>query len=779
MTQASAKIALLIALAAAPVAFAQPGDAPAAPATAAAPSAPADAKANADALSDFVHYIRIARYDLAKAFGTSLLDKMPKPVGNAEADKASLTPGQFATMVDSGNEAGRFSETVMRGTRIAELEGVADRLLKAYEAGKLEQARDPQEVAKNIVLLSGNQRQRVFGRERLAFAGEYAMPKLLTALQDASNPSLRAEVRQLLVDMGRSAIMPLCVALPQLDPVAQEQVISILGSMPYRTALPFLYEAHATTQSASVKAAAERAISQIDRQFMGDDAAPALLAALADAYAQRHESLLLFPREENQPVWSYSPQMGLYPTLVATPVFHDMMAMATAERALKIDAARADAVATWLAANFSREINTPAGYVNPLWQPSRPDAMYYAVAAGPSAAQAVLAKALDQKNTAIARRAIAAIERTAGASALSADVAGRRPLLEALRFPSRRVQYEAALALAASAPQASFEGSERVVPILASAVRDVESRYAAVIAADAEVGASIAALLKSQGYTVLPPASSVAQVQTSSGDVPGIDLVVVSLPGRATADALSGLRADRRLMATPVIAMLSAQGELDAAIDATRDPLFRTIREGGDPAAMHAQAKQFLDSAGAGPMSDADTAAYRLRALAALRDVALAGGSVLNAADAVLPLTAALPAAKGEVKLAIADVLSLIADKRAAVAVVDAALEAQGDEQIALMNKAAAGAKRHGSLLEQRQIDRLVELASNSQGPQGTAVAALVGALNLPNRSIVPLILTVPPAQPAAPAAPASAPAPAADAKPAEGDAKPAAEPEK
>jgi hypothetical protein len=59
---------------------------------------------------------------------------------------------------------------------------------------------------------------------------------------------------------------------------------------------------------------------------------------------------------------------------------------------------------------------------------------------------------------------------------------------------------------------------------------------------------------------------------------------------------------------------------------------------------------------------------------------------------------------------------------------------------IGLVDRAAVGAKKFGNLLEDRQVSKLVELAGSLKGAEGTAVAALVGSLNLPNRTIVPLI---------------------------------------
>ncbi len=701
----------------------------------------AEPPANGDLLSDYVHYTRIARYDAAKSFGQALLDQLAKPLGNA-ADGKGLSAVEFVKLVESSGEAGRFEETVLRGGRVGEIETVSNALLKAYEQGKLDQARNSDELTKNIKLLIGTQRQRTVARERLAFAGEYAMPRLLEALQTKTDPALQSEVRQLIVDMGRSGLMPLSAALPGLDPAAQETVVGILGQMPYRASLPFLYDLHADTKSSAVKAAAEKAIATLGGGFYPETKPSALYSKLADSYAQHQSSLVAFPREETQPVWQYKAGVGLYATSINSKVYHDVMAMSLAERALNQDSSDGNALAIWLASNFSRELNSPKGYANPLWPAGRRDAMYYAVAAGPASSQAVLGRALDAKDTALARKAIAAIEKTAGGAALSSPIGdGRRPLLEALRYPSRRVQYEAALALAAGQPSTTFDGAERVVPTLASAIRDVSARYAAVVAVEREVGESLSSQLRAMGFTVLPVGASLADVERASGDVPGIDLLVTALPGSTTGALVKDLRGNTRLLATPVVAVLSAQGEIDAGADTTRDPLVRTARQGLDPAQFGEAVKQFTEATGSGPVTAEEAVEYQSRALTALRDIALSGGTVFSAADAVQPLTAGFSAAKGPVKMQIAEVLSVIGDKRAQSALAEAALDAQGDELIALVGKLAYSAKRSGNLLDERQTARFIDLASKGSDAQATAVAGLLGALNLPNANLVPLIL--------------------------------------
>lgn len=719
-----------------PLAAAQPPatPAPAAPAEA-APQGPKDS----ELLRDFIHYVRIARYDLAASNGQALLDRMEPPFGKAEAGKG-LKLADFVKLVDDTGELTRFEETAVRAQRVGELEAIASRLLRAYETGKLEQARSAQEITRSIGLLTGNARQRAVGRERLAAAGEYAMIQLLEALQRKSEPVLQAEVRQLMIDMRQQALIPLATALPGLSPELQEVVVNILGQIPYRTSLPFIYELHGSTKSDRVRAACERAARQIDGAFNPGLTAASLFEMLGDAYYEEADSLTPFPREGMQLLWAYDPATGLTATAIQTVVFHEAMAMRMAERALRLDARSGRALSLWLAANFSRELNQPKDYQNPAYGSERRDAMYYAVAAGPQASQAVLARAIDRRDTPLARRAIAAIERTAGPVAMTSGDMMRRPLLEALRYPSRRVQYEAALAVATAQPTQSFEGSERVVPILGSAIRDAGMKYAVVVTDRAEVGTDLATRLQGMGYTVMPPASTLDANERAIAEAPGIDLIVMDLPAGPTARSIEQARSRSRTAVAPIVAVLSLQGEQELNA-LRRDEMTRFIRAGYDPAQMNQAIEQLVVKVAGGPITADEAADYQSRSLAALRELALASNSVLQVIDAAPAMVAAMSPAKGAVKAKIADVLSFVGDPRAQVAIVDAALSAQGDEMIELLRIAAQSAKRYGNMLEERQVKRLLGMTSTGSDAQATAVAALIGALNLPNQELVPLIV--------------------------------------
>ncbi len=74
-------------------------------------------------------------------------------------------------------------------------------------------------------------------------------------------------------------------------------------------------------------------------------------------------------------------------------------------------------------------------------------------------------------------------------------------------------------------------------------------------------------------------------------------------------------------------------------------------------------------------------------------------------------------------------------------ALMDAAIRAEGEEQLALLTQVASSAKRYGNKLAERQVRRVIELSGSGDQSLATTAAAVMGALELPNVDVVPLIL--------------------------------------
>ncbi|MBS0195321.1 MAG: hypothetical protein JSR77_01035 [Planctomycetes bacterium] len=701
------------------------------------PAAAADKRPDsASLLSDFIHYTRISNYDLAESMGKELMGRNP-------------TNAEFVTMVEAG-DASRFIETAQRALRVQKLEPLAASMLKAFETGKLERARNPEEITKNIGLLTSTERGKRIAEERLVFAGEYAMPQLLEAMLDNSNPVRQNAVKRVIVGLGQQSVVPLCTAMMKVTPVQQEMIADVLGQIPHKTSLPYLADLAGSSTSNAVKAACKRSFDHLGAGSIGIGEVAILYRALAEGYYAERSDLTSFPGEDNQLLWTYEPGAGLVMTAVKTPVYHEAMAMALSERAMAIESgggsANADTLALWIASNLSREIDTPAGYDNPAYSTkgdnARRSAEYYAVAGGADVSQRVLARALTNRDTPLARRALAAVERTAGVKSLLTTGNEASPLVAALTYPNRRVQYEAALAIASAAPTEAFSGSDRVVPILASTIRGATTQTAAIITSDPEAYQGVRAILSKMGYSVMPQGRALTELAAPIAEAPAVDLVVgVGMTGDKIPAFIEEAKGTAKTQATPVFVLTSAESYIDLRRRYASDAAIAIRQAGIGEAAITETVKQLVEAASGGPISQDEATAYANRALSALRDLAVSRNPVLNAGDALLPLVAALPASQGPVKMRVADILSRVGNERAQRAVLDSATAASGPEKVAMLGLVAESGKRFGNLLEPRQVSKVVELAAKGSDEEATAAAALIGAMNLGNTELIPLII--------------------------------------
>ncbi|MFT5423788.1 MAG: HEAT repeat protein [Phycisphaerales bacterium] len=687
-------------------------------------------RSNDQRLKDFIHFVRIANYDIAGAVGFELLD-------------AGLSPTDFVDLVEGSREADRFERALVEAMRVPELEPLAAEMDRIFRSGKLARVRNPEEIARNIELLNGGLRQLKHGRERLLAAGEYAMPQLLETYLGNANPALRAQVKNLLVDMGRQAIGPMTEALAKLDASRQEQVVEVLGLIPYRTSLPYLVELHQSSSIESVRQATARAIGRLGGNPSADVAT--LYASLGEAFYTEPLELTSFPDEDIQLLWNYDPGLGLIMQSIDISVFHEAMAMRVSERALELEPRDAETVALWISSNFSRQTDQAAGYQNPAYPDTRRPASYYATAAGAEIGQRILRRAIDNGDTPLALQSITAIQKTAGSRAMVTNpVDGRFPLLEALGYANKRVQYEAAIGIGLAQPTQIFTGAERVVPILASAVRDAAARTAIVLSGtDREAYDRIRGLLEGEGYSVLPPAENgLDDLAAAIAGEPSIDLVVTLLPLDRTLDSIEAGRNQPKLSVTPVLALMTGAEIEPVRRQYLRDRSIEVRRVSINDSELIASASQAVEAASGGPIGLDEAAAFANRSLAILRDLAVAGSEVLSVNDSAGILIEVVETAGGARLLDVAEVLSYIGEPRTQAAITERVIASNdADSRLALLGLVADSGKRFGNLLDERLARRLVQMAGDQNDDLATAAAAALGSLGIPNEDLVPVIL--------------------------------------
>lgn len=369
-------------------------------------------------MKDFLHYVRIAKPELAAASGQALLD-------------SSITDEQLALLVADNDLEDKLISVLRRGRRMPGVETIVSEMETRVEDGRIGLARDSKRIAESVQMLGGTLRQKMLAETRLVAAGEYAMPALLAAVVDGNDPVLEVAATSVIERIKRQAVLPLCAALMQVDPSAQRKICNMLGEIGYPTAEPFLLElADAKGTPDVVKDAAMRAFKRLGGT---STSVSAQFVALGRRFFDREMSLTPWPAEPMNNIWSYDGYAGLTPTSIATPIYSNVMAMKMAQAALGFDDGSADALSLFVASDLRRGNDMSDGMTDPIFGDQSYSAEFFATAVGPGTTQDVLAMALDQFDTALVNDALVALGDTTGRANLF--VGSRLPLLECLRYP--------------------------------------------------------------------------------------------------------------------------------------------------------------------------------------------------------------------------------------------------------------------------------------------------------------------------------------------------------
>lgn len=680
---------------------------------------------NAQDLRNFVHYTMIAKPDLAKAHLEQLLN-------------SGISDAELADLVRETMSRDRLDDALMKGRRVAGLRDVVAELESRLDSGEKNLARNPDRIAESISMLKGTLRQRTMAEERLLEAGEFAVPQLLKQVTDGTEPEIRQRSLDILVKLSRFAVIPLSEALAKLDAQSQVKICDVLGRIRHSAAGPYLAELAASSDApAASREAAARAAAQCGA---GTGSLSGQYAALGRRFFDDGGSLIAYPNEATNNLWSFDAFAGLVPTPVPTPIYGEVMAMRLAQRALQIDSTNGAALATFIAANLKRENDLPDGETDPSpFGSSKYSPAFYAMGAGPAVLQDVLALAIDKADTPLIRDAIAALSKTAGAGNLWPLGASRRPLIEALQYPDRRVRYDAAIALGKALPSTGFAGDFGVVPILASAIRAADTTYALVLADNTEDQRLYANWLEAHGYTVVAHGGSLADVAAPVASAPGVDVIVVRHSAENAVATINALRALTKTSVAPVLMLTTSQDHDGLQMTYSDDQRILVRVASMDEIAFGNLLDEVLLRGSGGRMSEADAMVYAIESIVTLRNIAISNSQVFNISDAETSLIEALGARTGTLKHQVADVLAYIGSDSAQRALFDAALTASDRDQVELLNRVADSARRHGNRAEDRHLRRLVELVK-SGGDVGEAAARVHGALNLSVENVVRVI---------------------------------------
>ena len=136
-------------------------------------------------VDDFLHYVLIAKPDLAEAAGRKLFD-------------SGVTDAELADIVREGQLEGKVERALSRGRGMADVGPMVMRFETSLEQGRMDLARDQDRIREAIEMLDGPLRGQLMARNRLVEAGEYAVPQLLQTLIVTRDPQTEIRVTEIL-----------------------------------------------------------------------------------------------------------------------------------------------------------------------------------------------------------------------------------------------------------------------------------------------------------------------------------------------------------------------------------------------------------------------------------------------------------------------------------------------------------------------------------------------------------------------------------------------------
>lgn len=709
--------------------------------TAAAQEAPAPQerpkdRATVESLyTDFVHYAKLGRFTAADAFAKSLLEH------------PDLTPTGLLTIAERNPEDMETLIILVANSTVGER---AAEVLDLIREGQYERRKDPEQIRKNVEALGGTPQQEYEALSHLVESGEYAVPWLLATLSDSTRQSLSPRIIHALPKLGSPAVRPLTAALSIKNPSVRLNVIEALGELGYPEAVPFLQREGANNGNPpEVLKAANAAIARIATRSGRPAVGTAVegFYALADRYYRQQANDDVVLADDRLPmanVWYWDDaNQGLKALAVPSKIFGAVMAMRCCEEALLLKPDMADAVALWLSSNIRREARlgfdvesgdpSQSGEADATRPANYPRALYFTSAAGPRYALLVLARAVADKDAAVALGAIRSLRLTAGPSSLLGAEGDHQVWLGALQFPDPMVRIRAALALGAATPTQNFSGAEWVITTLEEAIGQPSGSSWVLIAESQE------SLNRLRG--AVPKGSVIGEAEFYKGlnrarsETANVDAFVlasaIAEPDLAT--AMRQLREEFRFARTPVVLVADPAQDLLVEQITRNDPYARALPSAlADAAAIQGRVDEI--KTGQMKMNATLSTALALEAAEVLRGLAVDGRSTLPYRLAEGTLIGGLQSSDERIQVACANVLARLessASQRALAGVASDAAQTQS-LRVACFGALGESARLFGNQLEPDQVSRLVEIArTESDLILRTAAGQVLGAVNL------------------------------------------------
>jgi len=390
----------------------------------------------------------------------------------------------------------------------------------------------------------------------------------------------------------------------------------------------------------------------------------------------------------------------------------------------------------FLAALLGLEVETN-GIDQPL--PNDPGSpMYLAMTAGEAALSAVLADAIEARQTGAALAAVRGLSEVGTRELLVSKPGTRAPVLAALNYPDDRVQFESAIALLRQDPRLPFTGSDRVVEVLRRGLQDNAGTRVIVIDADTTRSIQTKGILNTAGYQVdIFRTGREGFISAAESGAVDFVLIQINVARWDLSQTVANFRADSRTAAIPLALFGSEmdRGKLDRLIVQNAPAMF--VAESPSEDDLLRQIRPGLASS----TSTALTASERLtrRSVSSywLAELANTGSRVfnLNPAEAALSGVAEDPQLSTNALIGLGGIGTVTAQQRLA----EVALNPQMPEAMRIQAAQQLGQhiQRHGLLLTKAGVEDVLTGWKTADAPRlKAALAAVIGSLQ-PNARVL------------------------------------------
>lgn len=488
--------------------------------------------------------------------------------------------------------------------RIKQLQPTSTELLMKINAAFRKSGADPKRVDNLIDKLEGSLKERDVAINALSSAGTVVVPRLLNRFSISDNDQSRDQILEAMVKMGSPVVPALVAAVQSPDKRIRLASIEVLGRVGDRSALDYLwFPAYSKAENAQVRETSRTAINRILR-LKTEESKPPLPSQIANEL--KRLALVHYQNKYNWKIddtrgddlvsyWEWNRKKNqLAVEYVSGELASKQTGIIFAKEAFQLLPENKELQSLYLGMALALDISgNEKGAGATIGTGS---AMTTALTTGEDVVSKTLTQALKYQRPDIAELSLQALSQIGSRAQLSMPTGKQSPIVAALNYPDRRVQFAAATTVLQLDPQKPFRGSTRVVSILTRALRNEGVPAAIVIHPHSEISVSIASLMREVGFNAgtAKTGSEGFTLATKRDDIELI-LVDANVARWGLSQTISNIRADARTAYIPIVVF--GPDSLKAKILRTygQVPLVTYIDKPASVEQLNRQLKPFLD----------------------------------------------------------------------------------------------------------------------------------------------------------------------------------------